>query len=98
MSESAFEKELTLTVTEEHIEGGQRGDARCCPIALCAMETFEGAADFVTVTPTSVTLWKETSAGNEMISTFFHREHNWVFNFDAGDAMEPIDVDIAQLP
>lgn len=74
-----------IHVTQKDIDLGQRGDTRCCPIALATRRRVGSESSFWYG-------WRGTSDGRVVYVVNGHKErvNEWVERFDGGRRVKPI--------
>lgn len=82
---------LHLTVTQDHIDRGERSDCASCPVALAFWEAFPGATHVV-VMPWGVALYQDQRV---LAYGFFPRTvTDWIVDYDAHVTVQPFECDV----
>lgn len=81
-------KGTKITVTQEDIEKGRRGDYGACPIALAIKRAIPDGG-FISVDDEEILVGHNRFESIEAVWSF-------VYSFDAGDAVEPFEFTLGE--
>lgn len=79
-------------ITQNDINIGSKSSATCCPVAIGLFRKYER----VSVTPQGINLRRRSNPGLHNLIIFENAWNlqKWILKFDAGESVEPIDVQL----
>jgi hypothetical protein len=80
-----YPETITVTVTQEHIDAGEPGDARNCPVALA----FKGALAALGIDAEHAWVYGYAGIHDSEEEAYTTDAYEWQEDYDAGEPVQP---------